>query len=411
MADRMYDVCIIGAGMWGSAAAYHTCLVPDTKVCLIGPEEPTSSQEFNSRAIHGAYYDEVRVTRTNMGSVICSELSKRSHEGFDKLEKNTGISFYTECNNVNFGPVKSQYITDCKRTSELLQTEHVLLTGDQLTQKFPYLNMALTLGSNIECILQLSKCGLVNPRKLVAAQKTAADLHGCDIFNTTVDQITEKYHTPSVGKILEVVTEDGQIIRSRKVLICTGVFTLSKPLLPSHLLPDMKLVPTQTLRIELSKENVDNMRDMPSICSFTREDNQRDGYICPPVIYPDGKTYLKIGHGRLRYLKSEEVAEWYRSDGDPEVTEKLMGMMKRFFPGLIPISTHTDTCAVTVTRTDMPYVDMVTPEIGVAIGDNGGGAKFCYEIGRMAAKMIAKGCWDYDLPAREFEVRFKEPKQ
>ena len=198
---------------------------------------------------------------------------------------NTGISFYTNCNNGNYGPAKGKYITDCKKTSKLLGTHHIVLTGKQLTGRFPY----LTIGHDNECILQLSKCGYVNPRKLVAAQRTAAHLHGCNIINATVEQITEKHQQGSSGgKIIEVLTEDGRLIRSRKVLLCTSADTLSKPLLPSHLLPAMKLVPTQTLLVELSQENADIMRDMPSLCSFTRENNQTDGYICPPVKYPNG---------------------------------------------------------------------------------------------------------------------------
>ncbi len=39
--DRVYDLCVIGAGMWGSAAAYHASMFPDVSVCLIGTDEPT----------------------------------------------------------------------------------------------------------------------------------------------------------------------------------------------------------------------------------------------------------------------------------------------------------------------------------------------------------------------------------
>ena len=38
----MYDVCIVGAGMVGSAAAkWLSKLHGEIKVCLIGPQEPT----------------------------------------------------------------------------------------------------------------------------------------------------------------------------------------------------------------------------------------------------------------------------------------------------------------------------------------------------------------------------------
>ena len=40
--DCVYDVCVIGAGLWGSSAAYHASSHPDIRVCLVGPDEPKS---------------------------------------------------------------------------------------------------------------------------------------------------------------------------------------------------------------------------------------------------------------------------------------------------------------------------------------------------------------------------------
>ena len=36
----VYDVCVVGAGMIGSAAARHVSKSPGLRVCLIGPKEP-----------------------------------------------------------------------------------------------------------------------------------------------------------------------------------------------------------------------------------------------------------------------------------------------------------------------------------------------------------------------------------
>lgn len=39
--DTVYDVCVVGAGMIGSATARHAAqMYPHLKVCLIGPAEP-----------------------------------------------------------------------------------------------------------------------------------------------------------------------------------------------------------------------------------------------------------------------------------------------------------------------------------------------------------------------------------
>ena len=39
----IYDLCIIGAGFFGSAAARHASGFPNMKICLIGLDEPTVS--------------------------------------------------------------------------------------------------------------------------------------------------------------------------------------------------------------------------------------------------------------------------------------------------------------------------------------------------------------------------------
>lgn len=50
--DVIYDVCVVGAGLWGSSAAYHlTTLIPECKVCLIGPKEPTKEVTCNFKII------------------------------------------------------------------------------------------------------------------------------------------------------------------------------------------------------------------------------------------------------------------------------------------------------------------------------------------------------------------------
>ena len=38
--SKIYDLVIIGAGMMGSAAAKHASLIPNTSICLLGPDEP-----------------------------------------------------------------------------------------------------------------------------------------------------------------------------------------------------------------------------------------------------------------------------------------------------------------------------------------------------------------------------------
>jgi glycine/D-amino acid oxidase-like deaminating enzyme len=76
---------------------------------------------------------------------------------------------------------------------------------------------------------------------------------------------------------------------------------------------------------------------------------------------------------------------------------------------------HTDSCVTMVTPTGHPYIDMVTPRLGVAIGGNGHAAKSCDEIGRLAARMLLGEPWDGDFDRDTFRLRMhsagtKSPK-
>ncbi|XP_072037698.1 uncharacterized protein [Amphiura filiformis] len=330
MADCFYDISIVGAGLWGSAAAYHLSVAPGIKVCLIGPNEPTF-KEFSTRTIYGSYYDEARITRQNTIDPLDGEIAMRTYEGLQQLQATTGIQFFTERASIYFGPAGSRYISSAKSTSELLGLNHLSQNRDQIRQLYPYID----IGSSNECILQQSKSGMVNPRKLVLAQKTAARLQGCHILDSIVEQINEKY-LPGHGKGFQILLEDGQLIQSRK-------------------------------------------------------------------------TYLKIGHGDMEYIAShEEVVTWYRSKGNAEMTERLAKQVKSLFPEIQPLSTQIDTCVETDTTTGLPYIDMVSPDIGIAIGGNGVGARLGYEVAKMAANMIRKGYWDHDIPPDRFRACFKK---
>ncbi len=208
----------------------------------------------------------------------------------------TGISFFTECRNLNFGKIGSPYVVKSKTISERLGLDHAVLSNSELKQIYPY----LTIGTGNEGVLQLSQCGIVNPRKLVMAQKKAARSRGCVIVSSVVDRITKAYDPVCRRTLHQVVTEDGRIIKSQKILLCTGGFSLAIPLLPARLLPDITLAATQTLKIELCAADATSLQGMPTLASMTRDDNLADCYMCPPLVYPDGNiNFLNMAFFRL----------------------------------------------------------------------------------------------------------------
>ena len=71
-------------------------------------------------------------------------------------------------------------------------------------------------------------------------------------------------------------------------------------------------------------------------------------------------------------------------------------------------SHHGDACVTMVTPTHHPYVDLISPNFGVALGGNGWAAKSSDEIGRVAADMVIKSQWTYDLPKHKFKLKLAD---
>ncbi|XP_077989599.1 uncharacterized protein LOC144443882 [Glandiceps talaboti] len=408
MADTSYyDICIVGAGMIGSAAARHVTLIsPSLKVCLIGPKEPKDIQECN-HGIFGSHYDEGRITRSLDPDPIWAEIGQRSIARYRDLEQRTGVKFYNEVGYMAVSKTGDQYIEKVKENALSMKVKVEELDKKGLETKYPYFSFKL----NDVGILQKQDAGHVSARAHIVAQQTAAHLQGCDIIDDVVDQVTETNQSDG-SKCMKVTTAKGQVIHARRVLLTTGAFTGFRDLLPRGKELDVQLSGATLLFAELSDEDAVKLKDMP--CLIYKQNDSPDKYDCyilPPIKYPNGKYYLKIGH-RTLYRKllstASEVTEWFKNDGNKAALSLLRNKLEKLVNGSVNmVATHGESCITTLTPTNQLYCDMITPTLGITTGGNGYAAKSADEIGRMAARMIIAGCWDHDLPRNNFRVRFK----
>jgi sarcosine oxidase len=129
----------------------------------------------------------------------------------------------------------------------------------------------------------------------------------------------------------------------------------------------------------------------------------------PPVCFPDGRTYLKVG-GNLRSdprLPGEtDLIDWFRSTGDRVEAEALEASLRALLPRAEFTSFVTSPCVVTGTPSGYPYLGWVDDGVAVAIGGNGSAAKSSDEIGRLAASLFSPDGWTDSLDATLFEPRF-----
>ncbi len=144
---------------------------------------------------------------------------------------------------------------------------------------------------------------------------------------------------------------------------------------------------------EVSEEDAQVFAGMPSL--ITEDPDVVDSiYMLPPIRYPDGKLYIKIGGDPddLDLESDEALRSWFRTDGRPTVREHLTRIIGSLVPGLKPLSVSTSSCVTSYSRTGYPMIGYTSsPRIAVLTGCAGASAKSSDEIGRLGAELLFEG--------------------
>jgi glycine/D-amino acid oxidase-like deaminating enzyme len=389
-----FQVAVIGKGMIGSAAARHLAQQMDG-VALIGPDEP--SVRADHQDVFGSHYDEGRIYRILDSDPIWARLAERSIARYAEIEAQSGIKFHEPVGMLAATvPAPGDFVQAYARTGAALGVTFDSLTPDDLAQRFPYLHFAPgTVGA-----FEPQTAGHISPRRLVAAQTVAAERHGATV-------IREPVHALTLGEGgVEVTTATGETVWAEKVLVATGAFANVHEVLSRKL--DIVVRGRTIVLAEVDEERRERLHGMPSLIVGGTAPLD-DPYILPPVPYPDGRWYVKLGTGLFEHRldSMHELGDWFRHPGADEDRAALHQTLLALIPDLEGAPIHTDTCAVTATASGHPYVDLTAGgRACIAVGGNGKAAKSSDEIGRLAAELLLAGAWRDDLPADAFHARF-----
>lgn len=379
MVDFKYIV--VGAGMMGAAAARHLSIATDG-VALIGPAEPLDRKSHNG--VFSSHYDEARITRGFDGDPVWAELAKRSIGRYAQIEAESGIRFYHEAGCLFAGNGKGlggDYVSGAMAARDRLGLEVEVLGSAQMGQRFPMFD----LPDDHDGWFEPRNAGYVNPRALVKAQVAIAEAQGAKLLRETAMRIHD------TGSGVEVVTDVGHRYTAEKVIVAAGGFTNMADLLPSKV--DMAATGRTIAFFELDEEKRRSFDGMPS--TIVLAENADDiVYILPPVRYPDGKVYLKIGgeseKGRLETL--DEAVSWFHSDGTAGEVDFLVKRAIELMPELACCPVTSGSCVASITRTGYPYIGYTqSSNIAVLTGGNFVSAKSSDEIGRLGAVLLLNG--------------------
>ena len=395
----IYDLAVIGKGLVGSAALRHlTRSFPDLKVCAIGPDEPRNRKTHDG--VFSSHYDQGRITRVLDPSPLWGRLARESIARYPLIESASGLRFHHRagCLRATDIPERVLEIDDCAARFE---PPHQRLDAAGCLERYPYLSFS----DDFVAWDEKGEAGYINPRQLIEAQLTAAEAAGGIIIREIVASIE-----CLADHVLIRTRADGSV-RARKALLTTGGY--SNTLLQRKL--DLPTKSHTILLAETPPDEIKRLRRMPSIISSFDNPAVDSLYMLPPVPYPDGKTYIKLGPSGQdeQYFNASEndreLIPWFQGDGSAVIVAKLKEALHRMVADLKVISYQTVPCLITKSAHGNPYIDSIVEDrLYVTTAGNGYGAKSSDEIGRIGAMLCATGEWHSDLERAEFRAVYAD---
>lgn len=395
----MYDFIVVGKGMMGSAAFRHLA-ERSANTLLIGPDEPVDPATHDG--VFGAHYDEARLTHLHGKSPTWGELCRRSITRYRELEERSGIPFYQ--------PIGELFVADAGMVNtynareniaysrEVLGVELMELDPPASAARFPYLRFP----GDSHVLWEAQPAGYVNPRAMLRAQVRLGEQAGGQVKSEIVVATEEQ------SDHVVVRTREGNAYRGRRVLVATGAFANGFAQLPRKLSLVCKTEHVIFARVPESER--ERLHGLPVIHYDLRDDKLADLYLVPPVPYPDGHLYLKMGANtyRDRFLATvAEMQAWYRDGESDAMQAEMQAMVLRLFPGLVVESWHTGRCVITRTPNKLPMIDTMIPgKVYIAVGGNGSSAACADGIGELAANLVFHDGWRDELAADQFAALY-----
>ena len=380
----MYEYAVVGKGMIGSAAARYLSQWSDA-VVLVGPDEPEGDWSSHD-GVFASHYDQGRITRCMDGTLAWGLWATRSIAAYPEIEEKSGIRFHYRSGGVQVG-----YKTDdpngtinrYEQTALYLGTAYEKYTSEAFRELYPQYHF----DDGLVVLHETDEAGYINPRSLVAAQVKITEAQGADIVRETVVEIN------SGGTGVALTTDGGQTIRAKQVLVATGAWTEYLTGAKLGLVP----TPRTVTLAQIDVAEAERLSNMPTIIWYEGINNPdiEGVYILPPIEYPDGNTYIKLGGAlhEIDYPTNEaELNRWFHGDGSAREANALEQELRRVIPGLRTESVHAKTCVVT-NRVDenMPLIAPIVPgKVMIAAAGCGAAAKSSNEIGRLAALQLQR---------------------
>lgn len=379
---------VVGRGIMGSAAAMHLATASDG-VVMLGPTEAMAAE--NELVPEASHYDVGRVTRIADPDPFWSGVAGRSIGRYRELEQATGIHFFNEAGFMWADIDEKRSAESLAMTRRLGGTMHEL-PADAVKQRFPFFN----LEPDARVLFQEGDGGTINPRSYVSAMTARARQLGAEVIDGYATNIE------IAGDEVRVTTADGSEIRAERALLATGAYAAFDQLSPVAV--PLKTNKHTLVLVEVSEAMTKGeLADMPSLMSQP-PGGRIPTFTLPPLQYPDGKYYLKIGIEGERPPAEDMTAlnAWFRSGDDSDLNRKLVEELAILMPSLDTGSWNWLACVTTDTPDRRPVIGLVeSGKVCLQLGGNGYSAKSGDALGELGASLLLGKEWPGPVAPRE----------
>ncbi len=388
----MFDIAVVGLGLIGSAALRELAEAGDVSVVGIGPAEPEDRAAWTGP--FASHHDSGRITRRLDARHEWAVLASRSIDHYPRLEADSGVEFHTPsgllfCRDDAVGIANQREVI--RRLDLPVEVSAVGDDGRVGEYAFP---PGWTLLS------EPAPAGHINPRHLVRAQLTIAELAGATVHRshvTEVELVDGWWH----------LTGPAGAVEARTVLFCTGAYlqNLHGVTLAASVRPEVVILG------EVDEAEAQRLAEMPSAIHLLDHPELDDVYLNPPIRYPDGRWYVKMGgsHAGVGVLEGDAAKRsWMAGDDAGRLLPTLQAVLTERLPDVAFRSFSVRPCLITDTESHLPYVGRLDDggSAWVAAGGNGHSAKSSDAIGTLAAQTVLAGGWvDDELPEDAFRPR------
>lgn len=394
-----FEYMVIGKGLLGCAATHYLSQWSQ-HVAVLGPDEPADFARH--QGVFASHYDQGRQTRLLSRSPIWSEINRQAMLNYPVLQAQSGMSFYR--------PVGALYANadrvtrgnpyrDYRRIAQELEVAHEWYEPEDQSWREPFPDLDFPAGYSV--LYEPAPAGYVNPRDYLRAELTLAEQHGAVAIRETAVDISQTAHAITID------TAEGNRYTAAKVLVAAGAFTNCHNLLPYPL--DLPAKTETVILGEVSAADASRLEGYPTVLYRIDDPDISDIYMTPPIQYPNGRFYIKMGCNTSAdsWPKTlEEMQAWFR-DGDSNAChDALCRALDSLWPSVDILATETKRCMVCYTPSGHPSIDRVEGALYVATGGNGGGATGSDTLGRLAAGLVFDDRWPASIPRQPFRVQF-----